>query len=81
MNYEESLKILEEIKKAKRILINCHYKPDPDGIGSALAIYYALKKIGDFEVDLICPSKPPVAYNFLPCFEKIKQVGWTPVSD
>jgi len=76
MNYKESLKILEEIKKAKRILINCHYKPDPDGIGSALAIYSALKKIGDFEIELICPSKIPGSYNYLPNFEKIKQVNY-----
>jgi len=77
MNYEESLKILEEIKKAKRILINCHYKPDSDGIGSALAIYLALNKIGDFEVELICPSKLPESYNYLPGFEKIKQVNYS----
>lgn len=77
MNYQGSQKILEEIKEAKKILINCHYKPDPDGIGSALAIYLALKKIGDFEIDLICPSKPPDSYNYLPSFEKIKQINYS----
>jgi phosphoesterase RecJ-like protein len=77
MNYEKSLKILEEIKKTKKILINCHYKPDSDGIGSALAIYNTLKKIGNFEMDLICPSKLSEAYNYLPGFEKIKQVNYS----
>ena len=77
MNYENSLKILEEIKKAKKILINCHYKPDADGIGSALAIYLALKKLGDFEIQLICPSKIPESYNYLPCFEKIRKVNYS----
>ena len=77
MNYQESLKILEEIRKAKKILINCHYKPDPDGIGSALAIYLVLKKVGDFEIDLICPSKLPESYNYLSNFEKIKQVNYS----
>ncbi|MEK7061152.1 MAG: DHH family phosphoesterase [Patescibacteria group bacterium] len=77
MNYEQSLNIFEKIKKAKKILINCHYKPDPDGIGSALAIYLALKKIGDFEIELICPSKPPESLNYLPNFEKIKQVKYS----
>lgn len=85
MNYQQSPKILEKIskacpsgvKKAKRILINCHYKPDADGIGSALAIYLALKKIGDFEIELICPSKIPESYSYLPNFEKIKQVNYS----
>jgi phosphoesterase RecJ-like protein len=77
MNYPESPKVLEEIKKTKRILINCHYKPDADGIGSALVIYLALKKVGDFEIEIICPSKIPESYNYLPDFEKIKQVNYS----
>ena len=77
MNYQESLKILELINKTKKVLINCHYKPDPDGIGSALAIYLALKKIRDFEIELICPSKPPESLSYLPNFEKIKQVNYS----
>jgi bifunctional oligoribonuclease and PAP phosphatase NrnA len=77
MNYEKSLIILEEIKKAKKILINCHYKPDADGIGSGLAIYLALKKLGNFEIELICPSKISESYNYLPGFEKIKQVNYS----
>lgn len=40
MNYQESQLILEEIKKAKRILINLHRGPDPDSYGSAFALYY-----------------------------------------
>jgi phosphoesterase RecJ-like protein len=77
MNYEKSLIILEEIKKAKKILINCHYKPDADGLGSALAINLALKKLGDFEIELICPSKIPESYNYLPDFEKIRNVNYS----
>jgi len=45
MNYKESKKILEEIKKAKKILVNCHRGPDPDSIGSALAMKGVLKKL------------------------------------
>ena len=37
MNYKESAKILEEIKRAKYILVNCHRNPDPDSVASALA--------------------------------------------
>jgi len=64
MNYAESPKILEEIKKAKRILVNCHNNPDPDSIGSALAARRILLGLGK-EVEIICPSKElfePVSY-------------------
>lgn len=77
MNYKESVKLLERVREAKKILINCHYKPDADGIGSALAIYLALRKLGDFEIELICPSKIPESYNYLPGSEKIKQVNYS----
>lgn len=55
MNYKESILILEEIKKAKRILLNCHRNPDPDSIGSALAMKGVLESLGK-EVDIVCPS-------------------------
>lgn len=55
MNYSESQKILEEIKKAKKILLNCHRGPDPDGIGSTMAMKAVLEGMGK-EVDVICPS-------------------------
>lgn len=77
MNYEESLKIFEKIKNSKRIVINCHYKPDADGIGSALAIYHVLKGIGGFNIDLICPSSPPETLNFIPGFSDIKQKNYS----
>jgi len=56
MNYKESQKILEEIKKAKRILLNCHRGPDPDSIGSALALRIVLEQMGK-SVEVICPSE------------------------
>ena len=52
MNYPESPKILEEIKKAKKILLNCHFGADPDGIGSTLAMKLILEKM-DKEVKII----------------------------
>lgn len=56
MNYPESQQILEEIKKANKILINCHYGADPDGIGSTLSMKLILEKMGK-QVTVICPSK------------------------
>lgn len=55
MNYKESIDILKKIEKAENIVLNCHRGPDPDGIGSTLAMKIALEKMGK-SVDVICPS-------------------------
>lgn len=56
MNYSESTKILEEIKKAKKILLNCHRGPDSDSIGGATALAKMIKSFKK-EVVIICPSQ------------------------
>ncbi len=75
MNYELSSKVLEEVKKAERILINCHRNPDPDSIGSALALFGVLEEMGK-KVEVICPTKLDKNTNFLKNFEKIKTVDF-----
>ena len=75
MNYQESVQILEKIKKAKRILINCHRSPDPDGVGSALALYLVLKKLGK-NSDIICPDEISKESKFLPSVDIIKAVNF-----
>ncbi len=52
MNYPESKKILEEINRAERILVNLHRGPDPDSFGSAFALYYFLRSLGK-KVDVV----------------------------
>ena len=83
MNYEESKAILEEIKQAKRILINCHIDPDPDSIGSALAIYSVLQKMG-ISADVVCTgSELYESVNYLSGYDNIqkgvdfKNFNWT----
>jgi phosphoesterase RecJ-like protein len=72
MNYKQSKEILKEVKKAKKILVNCHRGPDPDSIGSALGLFAALKNLGK-EVEIVCPSKEfPQTTSFLDNFNKIK---------
>lgn len=72
MNYKESKQILKEIKKAKKILLNCHRGPDPDSIGSTLAMRQVLMKMKK-TVDVICPSKPiSKQVDYLPGFSEIK---------
>lgn len=46
MNYPESRKILDQIKKSKNIIISCHKEPDADSLGSSLSLYYVLKRMG-----------------------------------
>ncbi len=43
---EKAPLILAEIKKATNILLHCHPSPDPDSVGSALAMKLALEQMG-----------------------------------
>ena len=75
MNYKESNRILKEVKKAKKILINCHTRPDIDSVGSALSLYQVIKKMGK-DVNVICPSVISDNFSFLPFSEKIEKVNY-----
>jgi len=76
MNYKESQVILGEIKKAKKILVNCHRGPDSDSVGSALGLSKVLESMGK-EVLIICPSDIPMDLKFLPGSEKIKRIDFS----
>ena len=65
--------IKEEIEKAKDIVILTHETPDGDAIGSALAMYLALKKLGK-AVDVIIPEYSNT-FSFLPGAQEIKSEG------
>ena len=57
--------IVEIIKRSDRILVMPSAPPDGDSLGSSLALYLALKKLGK-EVT-VCMAEPvPEAYQFLP---------------
>ncbi|KKS76611.1 MAG: Phosphoesterase RecJ domain protein [Candidatus Woesebacteria bacterium GW2011_GWC1_42_9] len=77
MNYEKSKEILSKIKSVDRIAVNCHRNPDPDSIGSALALYGVLSDMGK-KVELICPSKIEwKTLNYLKNFAKIKTIDYS----
>jgi phosphoesterase RecJ-like protein len=76
MNYEESAEILKVIKKAKKILINCHRGPDSDSVGSALALSRVLKNM-DKEITVICPSDIPADLAFLEGSNLITRVNFS----
>lgn len=75
MNYSLSNKILDRINESNKILVNCHTSPDPDSLGSALAMYGALRKLGK-EVEIICPDNIPDDSKFLPFSEKIQKINF-----
>lgn len=76
MNYPESQLILDEIKKADKILLNCHRGPDSDSVGSALAMKKVLSGLGK-EVEIICPSDIPDDLYFLEGSSDIKKVDFS----
>lgn len=72
MYYQNSVEIFDKIKNSKKILINCHYNPDPDSVGSALSLYSLIKSL-KIEVDIVCPNnKLPSKLSFLDGYNEIK---------
>ena len=50
--------------KAENILLLCHKNPDGDTIGSAGALYWALRKLGK-TVALLCADPIPTRYSYM----------------
>jgi len=75
MNYKESAKILKEIEKAKKILVNCHRSPDPDSVGSALALRRVLMHMGK-SVEVVCPDNVSSDSKFLESSEAVKKIDF-----
>ena len=65
--------IKEEIQKANDVVILTHESPDGDAVGSALAMYLTLKKLGK-TVDVIIPEYASM-FEFLPAADEIKKEG------
>ena len=65
--------IIEEIDKAKSIVILTHESPDGDAIGSGLALYAGLKQLGK-NADIVIPEYSKT-FEFLPNSNEIKKEG------
>lgn len=65
MHYKESKYILEKIKKAKKIAMACHASPDPDSVGSNIALALALKQLGKKDVTIFSADKPGDKLDYL----------------
>lgn len=54
----------ELLMQRDNITLLCHRRPDGDTVGSAFALYYALKTLGK-EVRVLCADPLPKLYNYL----------------
>ena len=63
--------ILEEIKKAEKIVVLTHEGPDGDAMGSSLGLVFALESLGK-NVDIIIPEYSK-SFKFMPGIEKLKE--------
>lgn len=65
--------IKQKIEKANSIVLLTHEMPDGDAVGSTIALYIALKRLGK-NVDMIIENCPRT-YDFLPFRNEIKEEG------
>lgn len=70
MELSPKQQVVERIKAAKKILVTTHKNPDGDAIGSVLALFLALNKMGK-TVQAVTEDAAPDIFNFLPSFNKV----------
>ena len=63
--------IISEIKVSNNIVLLCHNNPDGDAVGSTIAMYILLKRLGK-EVDIVLDTLPK-RFNFLKEYQDIKK--------
>ncbi len=71
MSRQNLKKVAAAIRKHNSFLITVHTSPEGDAIGSELAFYHLLKKLGKSAI-VINEDPTPVEYNFFPGKERIQ---------
>ncbi len=71
--------ILEAIKNSSRVLLHCHPYPDPDSVGSVLAMTGALKRLGKDVTAIIGDSQYPENLMSLPYREWIQSKSYSQI--
>ncbi len=74
MNYSQSKQILQEIKKAKRILTNIHRSSDPDSVASALSLKAIIETIFKKEVTVIAVDNSYQGYKYISGTECVRVI-------
>ena len=62
--------VVQLIEQQQRFMITSHVRPDGDGLGSGLALYWMLRDLGK-EVDVVLRDRVPPAYNVLPASDLV----------
>ena len=62
--------VFESLKPTDPVVINMHQKPDPDAMGSALALYHFIKKLGN-PVVVISPTNWADFLKWMPGIEDV----------
>jgi len=57
--------VVQLIEQKQRFMITSHIRPDGDGLGSGLALYWMLRSLGK-EAEVVLHDRVPPAYHILP---------------
>ncbi len=63
---EKAPLVLAEIQKAQSVLLHCHPNPDPDSVGSVLAMKFAVEQLGKKATVIKGDSDIPQAFMHFP---------------
>jgi len=66
--------VVELIESKQKFGITTHIKPDGDGVGSSLGLYWLLESLGK-SAEVIVRGDVPIAYQNLPGADKIRDVA------
>jgi phosphoesterase RecJ-like protein len=69
--------VLERLKKARRVLVFSHQRPDPDALGSQAAAAFILSRLGAAEIVLPQFGEIPGPYRFLLEGAPAKALAWS----
>lgn len=72
--------ILEAIKKSSTILLHCHPSPDPDSVGSVLAMKGALEQLGKKVTVIKGDSEIPKAFGHFPGVKDITSKNFSEIN-
>jgi len=62
--------VVQLIEQKQRFMITSHIRPDGDGLGSGLALYWMLQALGK-DAEVVLRDRVPPAYQVLPGSEKV----------
>jgi bifunctional oligoribonuclease and PAP phosphatase NrnA len=62
--------VVQLIEQQQKFMITSHIRPDGDGLGSGLALYWMLRDLGK-DVDVVLRDRVPPSYNVLPASDLV----------